>query len=221
MNSLAAWSEFVLAYIAFFLSHAVPVRPAIRARLVAVLSAQGFTVAYSLLSVAVLAWLIAAAGRAPVVTLWNWAPWQNHITYVGMAGALAILALAIGRPNPLSFGGANNAAYDPSQPGIIGWSRHPLLLALLIWSLSHVPPNGTVSHVILFGSFATFSAFGMRLIDRRKRRSLGHTEWQRLSRPVREISPTRNGGLRLLAAALLYALLLALHGPVIGVQPAF
>ena len=66
------WIEYVLAFIAFFLTHSIPVRPPVKARFVASLGARGFTLAYSLLSIAALAWVIVAAGRAPFVNLWDW-----------------------------------------------------------------------------------------------------------------------------------------------------
>ncbi|MGI3213458.1 NnrU family protein, partial [Roseovarius tibetensis] len=59
------WVEFAAAYTVFFLSHAIPVRPPVRPWLQARLGRAGFTAAYSALSLAVLAWLIAAAARAP------------------------------------------------------------------------------------------------------------------------------------------------------------
>ncbi|MFD0980478.1 NnrU family protein [Tropicimonas aquimaris] len=213
------WAELAAAFAVFLLSHSLPVRPANKARLVAALGPRGFTLAYSLLSLAALAWLIGAAARAPVVLLWGRALWQYHVTLAAMGLAVALAALAIGRPNPLSFGGARNAAFDPAQPGIVGWTRHPLLLALLLWSLAHLLPNGDLAHVLLFGTFAGFSVLGMRIIDRRKRREMGADVWERLARRDRRITPTRAGLLRLGLGAIAYAVLLVLHGPVIGVQP--
>lgn len=221
MSILAGWGEFAAAILIFLLSHSLPVRPRAKAALVARLGSSGFTLAYSALSLAALAWLIVAANRAPFVPLWDWAPWQNHLTFAAMALACAIAALAIGRPNPLSFGGAHNERFDPAAPGIVGWLRHPLLAALLLWSLAHLLPNGQVAHVILFGLFAGFSLLGMRLIDRRKQRQLGPEEWQRLAAGPRRLAPTRAGLFRLSLGALAYAALIALHGPVIGVQPVF
>src|SRR3546814_2601264 len=103
------------------LSHSFPTR-----RSSDLLGQRGFTLGYSLLSLAVLAWLIAAAGRAPFVMLWAWKPWHNHLVLAVMAVVCLILALAIGRPNPFSFGGTNNAAFDPARPGIVGWIRHQI-----------------------------------------------------------------------------------------------
>jgi len=217
------WFEFALAYVVFFLSHSLPVRPPLRPWLQARLGASGFTLAYSALSLAVLAWLIAAAGRATHVTLWDWAPWQVHVPLIVMGPVCVILVLSIGRPNPFSFGGAHNDLFDPARPGIVRWSRHPLLAALALWAAAHVVPNGDLAHVILFGTFAAFAVLGGRLIDRRKRRDMG-ADWQRL-RVVVEDAPLLSwrwpGDIlaRLVAAVFLYAMLLWVHPVLFGVSP--
>lgn len=216
---MTGWAEFIAAFITFFLSHSIPVRPTVKSRLKTRLGAAGFGVGYSLLSIAVLAWLIVAAGRAPFVPLWDWAPWQNHVTLLVMALAVIIAALAVGRPNPLSFGGAQNDQFDPANPCIIGWMRHPLLVALMLWALSHILPNGNLAHVILFGVFAGFAALGMRMIDRRKQRLLGHQVWAQFATPNRRAQPSRAGMSRLAVGLLIYLGLIVLHGPVIGVSP--
>ena len=126
------WAEYAAAFAAFFASHAVPVRPPVKPWLVARLGSRGFTAAYSGLSLAVLAWLIGAAGRAPHVPLWPWAPWQAWVPPLAMVAVCLIVALAVGRPNPVSFGGGDAARFDPARPGIVGWTRHPLLAALAL-----------------------------------------------------------------------------------------
>lgn len=217
------WFEFALAYVVFFLSHSLPVRPPLRPWLQARLGASGFTLAYSALSLAVLAWLIAAAGRAPHVTLWDWAPWQVHVPLIVMGPVCVILALSIGRPNPFSFGGAHNELFDPAKPGIVRWSRHPLIAALALWAAAHVVPNGDLAHVILFGTFAAFAVLGGRLIDRRKRREMG-AQWHRLHVAV-QFAPrlswrwSKSTLLRLVAGIVLYAALLWLHPFLFGVSP--
>ncbi|WP_300512982.1 NnrU family protein [Aliiroseovarius sp.] len=216
---LGGWGEFLLAFAVFFLSHSIPTRPGVKAALVGRLGARGFTLAYSALSTAVLAWVIFAAARAPIVILWPWAMWQNHVPVTAMALAVAIAVLAIGRPNPLSFGGAKNDRFDPRNPGLAGWIRHPLLVALALWAGSHLVPNGNLAHVILFGLFGGFALMGMKLIDRRQKRLLGAQEWARLSNTTRRIAPSVNGVARLVLAGVIYLGLLHLHGPVLGVYP--
>jgi len=214
------WAEFVAAYGMFFLSHSVPVRPPVRGWLQARLGPSGFTLAYSVLSLAALAWLIGAAGRAPHVVLWHWAPWQAHVPIAVMGPVCLILALSLARPNPFSFGGARNHLFDPARPGIVRWSRHPLLLALALWAGAHAVPNGDLAHVILFGTFAGFALVGGRLIDRRKRREMGEA-WQRLQAAVAAAPrlPRRAPLARILAGGALYAALIWLHPLVFGVSP--
>ncbi|MBZ0227983.1 MAG: NnrU family protein [Bauldia sp.] len=70
---------------------------------------------YSLSSLAVLVWLVGAARRAPHVPLWHWAPWRDYVPLASMLPVCLILALAIARPNPFSFGGARNDSFDPDR----------------------------------------------------------------------------------------------------------
>ncbi|WP_435312569.1 NnrU family protein [Primorskyibacter sedentarius] len=217
------WLEFVAAYAVFFASHSLPVRPSVRSRFEARLGSSGFTLAYSALSLVVLAWLIGAAGRAPHVAVWDLAPWQVHVPLTVMGPVCLILALSIGRPNPFSFGGARNDQFDPARPGIIRLSHHPLLLVLALWAAAHVVPNGDLAHVILFGAFAAFALLGGRLIDRRKRREMGPV-WQRMldrvaDAPILSASPSVGTLLRLAAGIALYGALLWAHPFLFGVSP--
>jgi len=213
------WGNFIAAFVVFFLSHSFPVRPPVKSRIVAKIGARGFALAYSALSIAILSWIIVAAGRTPFIEIWPYAPWQNHAPLTGMLVAVIIISLAFGRPNPLSFGGWDNHRFDPENPGIIGWIRHPLLIALLIWSISHMIPNGNLAHVIVFGLFAGFSLLGCKIIDRRSKRILGLQEWQRLAAAKRKFSITRGGVTRLIIGVLLYLAMLYSHEWLIGVPP--
>ncbi|RVT81893.1 NnrU family protein [Rhodobacteraceae bacterium CCMM004] len=218
------WMPFALAFAAFFATHSVPLRPPLRPWLQARLGRWGFLAAYSALSLAVLAWLIAAAGRAPHVPLWPWAPWQPLVPLAAMLPVCLILGLAAGRPNPFSFGGGEDARFEPARPGIVRWMRHPLLVALALWAAAHLVPNGDLAHVLLFGTFAVFAALGGRLVDRRKRREMG-ADWARLrdataAAPV--LPPPVSWGaaaVRLAAGVALYAALIAVHPVLFGVDP--
>lgn len=218
------WFEYSAAFTAFFLSHAVPVRPRIRARLVSLLGARGFTLAYSALSLGALAWLIGAAERAPFVPVWNWAPWQNVVTLATMAPVCLLLALSLGRPNPLSFGGARNDIFDPQHPGIVRLTRHPLLAALALWAFAHMLPNGDLAHVLLFGAFGGFALMGRRIIDRRKRRQM-EGSWEATLSEVATtprhwgLAGTPHLGTRIAGATAVYIGLLVLHPWLFGVSP--
>ncbi|WP_371054632.1 NnrU family protein [Rhodosalinus sp. K401] len=218
------WGEYALAFAAFFLTHSVPIRPPVRPWLVARLGSAGFGIAYSALSLGVLAWLIGAAGRAPYVPLWHWSPWQNHVVLTAMLPVCLILALAIARPNPFSFGGARNERFDPVRPGIVRLTRHPLLFALAFWAGAHLLANGDLAHAILFGIFALFAGLGGRLVDRRKRRDMG-PEWQRIDSARRQApflprpASWAGAAIRLALGVGLYAALVWMHPYLFGVSP--
>ena len=184
---MSGWGEFLLALGVFLLSHAIPVRPPVRPWLIAHLGRAGYFTAYSLFSLAVLGWLIVAAARAPYVEVipplpaLRWAP----LLVMPVVCWLAAAGMAI--RNPLSFGGLGRGPFDPARPGILRICRHPILLALLLWAMSHLVANGSLAHVILFGLFAGFAVLGMALIDRRKAREMG-PEWQRLSQNTARLS---------------------------------
>ena len=156
--------------------------------------------------------------------LWDWASWQAQVPLVVMLPACLILALAIGRPNPFSFGGARNDHFDPAQAGIVRLTRHPLLLVLSLWALAHVVPNGDLAHVILFGVFAIFAAFGGRLVDRRRQREMG-AEWRSLRTEVTSSAgnarPVSWAGVivRVVTGVALYVGLIWVHPWLFGVSP--
>ncbi|MEI4261403.1 NnrU family protein [Roseovarius sp. D0-M9] len=218
-----SWGAFAAIFAIFFLTHSIPVRPAVKAGLTHRVGTRGFTLGYSALSLAMLTLLIWSAGQAPYVQIWPQMPWQRHVTHLAMLMVCLILALSLGRPNPFSFGGAGNDRFDPARPGIIRWTRHPVLLALALWAGAHLLPNGDLAHVILFGTLGLFAIAGRMLIDRRKRRVLGAAHWHallRTSRAAPRLQAPASWGVftcRLGVGAVVFAALLRAHPYVIGV----
>lgn len=219
-----SWPVFAVIFAVFFLTHSLPVRPKIKARLEAILGQTGFTICYSAISLVMLGILIVAAQNAPYVALWPQLIWHRYTVFAGMFLVCLILAFAIGRPNPFSFGGARNDCFDPARPGIIRLSRHPLLLALSLWSALHLLANGDLAHVIMFGVFLGFSLFGRWIIDRRKQRLMGPETWrvlleQTARAPMFQVPVLWRGFVFRGGAAIgAYVLLLMVHPLVIGVS---
>jgi len=218
------WMEFVAAWVVFFLTHSLPIRPPLRPLLQGLLGKRGFMIAYSMLSLGTLGWLISAAGRAPYLPLWNWAPWQSYVPLAVMLPVCLIFALAVGRPNPFSFCGAHNDRFDPAQAGIVRVTRHPLLAALTLWAAAHIVPNGDLAHVLLFGVFFVFAALGGRLVDKRRRREMG-AGWQSLYSAVMAPPKTAKPAswpatlVRLFVGSTLFVSLIWLHPLLFGVDP--
>lgn len=168
--------EFLVALTVFLAAHSIPARPAIRSRLVAALGERTYLVLYSLLSIALLAWLISAAVRAPTIALWPASLGAYHLALALMLPASWLLIGGLFTPNPLSVS-LNRNSFDPARPGIVGLTRHPVLWGFATWAAVHVIANGDLVSLILFGGFLAFSLAGMKLLDRRRKRQLGEGEW--------------------------------------------
>jgi len=173
-------SEFALAGIVFLAAHSLPsIRPA-RAWLRDRLGARGYAAAFSLASLALLAWLLSAAVRAPYVALWAPPVWAYHLALLLAPLGTVLVVAGLLRANPLSIGFVTRG-FDPDRPGLAGISRHPVLWGFLMWAVGHVPANGDLVSVSLFTALGLFSLAGFWLVDRRHRRQLGEPEWRRLS----------------------------------------
>ncbi|MDQ2095120.1 NnrU family protein [Rhodalgimonas zhirmunskyi] len=224
------WLEFALAMGLFMASHRIPAALGVKDALTRTLGPRGYTVAFSVMSILLLWWVIAAAGRAPVVTLWEQSPLSRWGVNIAMPLAIALAAFGTMAPNPFAFEGRAKG-FDPAHPGIAGVTRQPLLWALLLWSGAHLWANGDLAHVILFATFALFSALGMKIVETRRRRLMGPQDWDRLSAqsglfPFAALvtgrwKPSAAPSWPRLAITLAgWAVLWHLHAPVIGVYPA-
>lgn len=218
-----SWVTFAAIFVLFFLTHSIPIQPAVKSRVMDSIGNRGFGLGYSALSLAMLTVVIWSAGQAPYLLIWPQMPWQRYVAHLAMLVACLVLALSLGRPNPFSFGGARNDEFDPARPGIVRWTRHPVLLALALWAGAHLLPNGDLAHVILFATLGLFAILGRILIDRRKRRAQGARDWQALRTAYRAAprfqAPVSWGGfiLRMGAGVAVFAALLWEHPYVIGV----
>lgn len=224
------WVEYALAMGLFLASHRVPAMLGLKARVTAVLGPRGYVVAFSLMSTALLIWVIAAAGRAPFVPLWDHAIWQRWAVNLVMPLAVALAVFGTAAPNPFAFEG-RRTGFDPDRPGIAGLTRQPLLWALVLWAGAHLLANGDLAHAILFGFFVVFSTLGMRMVEARRRREIGAARWQTLTArtslvPLAALIAGRwrpcgaPPVLRLVLTVLIWAAVWHLHAPVIGVSPA-
>ncbi|MBB4123695.1 NnrU family protein [Martelella radicis] len=169
-------ANFLLAILAFLLAHVIPPAPPVRARLIALLGRPVYLFTYSFLSIVFLVWIIAAGRSAPLIYLWYPAPWQALIPLVAMPFAFwfIVVGLAVQNRVSITFRRAGEAG---SQGPITAITRHPVLVGFLLWSLAHIPPNGDVVSLILFGGMGLLALAGIPVLDRRARRRLSDAEW--------------------------------------------
>ncbi len=102
-----------------------------------------------------------------------------------------------------------SAAYIPNN-GIKGRIHHPMVLAVLLWSLAHLLANGNLAHVVLFGSFLVWSIFSFAAA-RRRDQTVG------AAYPRGRAGPT---ALTILVGLCMWALFAFwLHSLLVGVRP--
>lgn len=167
------WGEFLCAATVFLVSHLLPTRPVLRARLIGVLRPAGYLFAYSLISIVTFAWIIAAANRAPNILLWPSSLEGVWIANGLMATAILFAVNGAGIANPFSLGGLKARPFDPARPGFASVTRHPLLWAIIFWAIAHVVANGDLAHVLLFGGAGLMALLGLFAFEARSRRALG------------------------------------------------
>ncbi|AUQ60025.1 NnrU family protein [Phaeobacter inhibens] len=224
------WTGFALAMTVFTVSHFLPRLADLRGRMIASLGRMIYFSAYGLLSLVLFGWVIVAAAQAPYVELWPPLDWARWAPMLAMPVAFVLAVWGMGVDTPYTLGGKRTV--DPTQGdlGRAALSRHPLLLALLLWSLSHLLANGDLAHAIVFGGSLFLASAAVLLFDAKATTALGpgavayfaHTALFSL-RPVGDPNWRRQHlrGLcvRTAIGLLLWIGALHLHEQVIGVSP--
>lgn len=228
-GSLAALAVAMAVFVA---SHVVLSTLPIRSRLVAAMGETGFRVGYSLLALALLAWLIWAYRAAPFVELW-WPPvGLRHLSLLLMPVAFVLLVAGLTTRGPrLAEAGEGNGAGAAAGPvGIYRVTRHPAMWAVGLWSIAHLLANGDAAAVILFAGMAVLALAGAFNSDHRRRAVLGEG-WpgyraQTSVLPFQAILAGRTrfrwgeiGFARLIGGLALFAVLLFAHPWLFGVSP--
>jgi uncharacterized membrane protein len=124
--------------------------------------------------------MVMAYVRAPHLPLWDLGAAGRHGPRVVQPFAAMLLVGGLVAPNPTAVGMERAAHADDPAPGMLRVTRHPVMWAIGLWALAHLPPNGDAASVVFFGALALLALGGTLLIDRKKRLALG-SNWQRLA----------------------------------------
>jgi uncharacterized membrane protein len=136
-------SLLLIGLLLFFGVHSISILvPGWRDAMVARIGERPWRGVYSLLSLAGLALLIHGYGAARMdpVALYNPAPWLRHLTFTLMLPVFPLLL----------------ATFLPGR--IKTATKHPSVLAVTLWALSHLLANGMLADVLLFGAFVLWAA---------------------------------------------------------------
>ena len=223
-------NDLFLAVGLFIATHAIPAARPLRNALIGLLGKGPYMVLYSLLSLAVIVWLGVAYAAAPYVEIWPQESWMRWVPVLAMPVASILFLAGLMAPGTLSVG-FGRRGFDPRRPGIVSITRHPVIWALLIWSVTHMVANGDGASLILFGLLTGLALSGPKSLDHKAKAHLGVEEWNRLTKSTLSIPLTAlfSGKARLdwwgigwipvLGGLVLYGAFLSLHETVIGVSP--
>lgn len=217
-----------LATAVFLAIHIVP-SSVLRGALVARLGEKGYAFLFSLLSLAAIVWMVMAFNAAPSGPVL----WMNHgpLQYVTLVLMLLALMLGVGGligRIPTAVGGRLAAEGEPAT-GFLRITRHPFMVAVVIWALAHLLIRGDMRAIVFFGGLGLLAAVGTLLIDAKSRGRLsGWAGFERVTSiiPFLAIVQGRNrlalrelGLLRPAIGFILFMAILHAHPWIMGVSP--
>ena len=128
----------ILGIIIFFSIHLVPISP-LKKILINRLGENKYKGLYSLIALVGLLIIIYGFGHADFHPVWDPLPYSREITLALMPISMVLLAAA------------------NVQTNIKRFIKHPMLIAVLIWSFVHLIANGDLRSIMLFGSFGVYA----------------------------------------------------------------
>ena len=230
-------SGFAWALALFVLSHiGISGTPA-RAASIGVIGERAYRIVFTLVSIALLGWLIYAFGQMrrdpfdPInAVLWQPAPWLRHVAYLLVLIGFVFAASGFTVRNPTRIGGEASLNQSDGARGIVRITRHPFMWGLVFWAAGHLLVNGERFALMLFGALGLMAIVGARALDRRKAHA-GLEGWDAFEEatsnvPFLAIVQKRNRfalkemWLGIGAGVLAFALFGFFHGAIVG-KPAF
>src|SRR5690606_23382144 len=112
---------------------------------------------YSVVAFLALGWMIWAYGQAPREIL-LWTP-LRHLPSLLVPLAFILLACGYAR-NPTAVGQEKLLGREEPARGVIRVTRHPLMWAVILWSLAHIAARADPKAIVFFGGFFLLAALG-------------------------------------------------------------
>lgn len=148
----------VLGLLVFLGTHSLRIAGyALRAGFIAQMGPTRFKVVYTLASLLGFSMVVYGFGLArdtPVV-LWTPLPAMKHVSYLLTLVAMVFIA----------------AVYVPRN-AVKAKLHHPMVLSVKTWALAHLLVNGTLAHLLLFGSMLLWSVLLFKASRARDKREL-------------------------------------------------
>ena len=173
-------TSLIAASIAFVGTHFAMSHP-LRGPMVRLLGNGGFTIVYTLVSAAAMAWMyfafVATPAGAPL-----WGGYGDAVWIVASIVTLFAMVLFAGSliGNPaLPAPGAAQAARKPAH-GVFKVTRHPMMWGFALWALAHLVAAPTARTVVVAFSIAVLALVGAHFQDRKKEVLMGDAweQWE-------------------------------------------
>ncbi|MBV9520281.1 MAG: NnrU family protein [Hyphomicrobiales bacterium] len=145
-------ATLIIGLLLFLGIHTFTMQRGARAGLIARIGEGPYRGLYSIVSLAGLVLIIYGYGvyrSAGTIPLWNPPVFLRHITFLLMLIAFVLLA----------------ATYPPSH--IKRWVRHPMITAVILWSLAHLLVRGDLGSILMFGGFLLWGILARISMGRR------------------------------------------------------
>ena len=154
--------------------------------------------------------------QTPRSVLWATPAWAYPFALGLSAIAFALVGIGVVVPNPLSVS-FRKSGFDAARPGVLRWTRHPMLWGMTLWGVAHLPANGDWPSVALFGGAAGFGLAGIVARERGVRAVLGDDGWRQFRAAPGTLSEPAGSGV--LFGLLLWLALLLSHPSLFGYDP--
>lgn len=222
-------TSLVLAALVFAGIHLFVSGTRLRDRLVANLGENGYRALFSVVSAAVLAWLIWSYGQVRVPQLTPLVE-IRALAAVLMFLAFVLIVLGLMTPGPTVVGGEKLLQRENAARGVHRITRHPFLWGVGLWALTHLLFNADLPNLLFFGTFAVVAVAGTFSIDAKRARLYGEA-WSRYASrtsnlPFAAIVQGRNalapgeiGVVKIAIAALAYGAFAYFHARFFGMPP--
>ncbi len=161
---MAGLGDVFIASILFFGIHFGIAGSPLRGILVGRIGEIAFQGFFSVLSLIVLVWAVMAYGAAPAVVLWDM-PALQFVPHIVMPFAAILVVCAYTTANPTGVGGDKALHRERGPKGIVGITRHPLLVGIALWAGAHMIVNGDAASLAFFGGFLLTALVGTVSID--------------------------------------------------------
>ncbi|MDD9878524.1 MAG: NnrU family protein [Magnetovibrio sp.] len=156
----------------FVASHLVLAAPKLRQPVAGAIGEWGFKGAYSLVSVALFAWMIMAYRAAPEVELFEPGTAMRHASLTLMMIAAFLVIGGYTTPNP-GIMGMEAVGLRAGPRGVLKITRHPVMWGVALWGVSHLLGTGDAGAMVFFGALTVLALAGAWHIDAKRRASHG------------------------------------------------